>query len=245
MYAAKRLRKDCYSFHTKPVACTRSQRLLQVQIGEGHDVHLHSPAQGRRRRESQERCVRCDAAPHGGGSFLGTDPSKSNPHDRSDIDEKRVAHVLPKNGISCRAECETTCSRSSLFANARLHIDALPFCPEGRRRLQDSIRSSFHMKPVACTRSHTPGLAGVGEGHDVHLHSPAQGRRRRESQEWVAPSVTAYNITRYKHLIVTCNAEKPVAWKLLFLSPFCPEPTPDQESRLLHSLCTKQSMPVR
>ena len=88
------------------------------------------------------------------------------------------------------------------------------------------------MKPVACTRSHTPGLAGVGEGHDVHLHSLAQGRRRRESQEWVAPSVTAYNVTRYKHLIVTCNAEKPVAWKLLFLSPFRPEPTPDQESRL-------------
>ena len=232
-----------YSFHTKQIACTRSHTRGLAGIGEGHDVHLHSLAQGRRRRESQERCVRCDAAPHGAGFnslfvshetnrlytesyagscrcrrrtrrlpaqsctrstsagvaralctlrrgsawrrfFFGDRPQQVESHTTGLTSTRRASPMcFRKRQLSCRAECETTCSRSSLFANARLHIDALPFCPEGRRRLQDSIRSSFHMKPVACTRSHTPGLAGVGEGHDVHLHSLAQGRRRRESQE--------------------------------------------------------------
>ena len=119
----------------KPVACTRSHTPGLA----GHDVHLHSPAQGRRRRESQERCVAGETLAQVqvsekdttstctvlhkvdvGGSrksvvyaatrlrmeavlFWGQTPASRITHDRSDIDEKRVAHVLPKNGGSLAA----------------------------------------------------------------------------------------------------------------------------------------------
>ena len=226
-------------------ACTRSHTRGLAGIGEGHDVHLHSPAQGRRRRESQERCVRCDAAPHGAGLnslfvshetnrlytesyagscrcrrrtrrppaqsctrstsagvaralctlrrgsawrrfFFGDRPQQVESHTtgltstrrESPMCFRKTAGLLPRGMRDHLQSIEPVCKRTAAYRR----FAVLP----GRTKETSGLNSLFVSHETSrstCTRSHTPGLAGVGEGHDVHLHSPAQGRRRRESQE--------------------------------------------------------------